>query len=167
MTENIHKVLGYLADWWTGLPNHWFYAAGVIIASLSITPVIVEGIKHLHLKWTATEMTNHMIDFSLWVTATLMGLADFFIVNGSNTALLLPWMTGAIATIKAFAPSVYTYSKAIHGWFTNRKNEKQEQRLQAVLAAADHMIDPVTVSGEASPSMGVAAAGRVDKPLQL
>lgn len=166
-TENIHKVLSYLADWFNSLPGHWFYAAGVIIASLAITPMVVEYVKHLHLKFKATEMTNHMIDFVLWITGGLMALADFFIVNGTNTAYLLPWLATVTPTIKAVAPSVYTYSKAVHSWFTNRKSESQKQRLSAILDAADGLIDPITVSQQPSSSMGATATGRSTEPLQL
>lgn len=116
----------------TSSPTHLWFTVGVVAASLPVTAVIVEWVKRHHFKVNSVELENEVIDFTVLVTGTLMTLADFLITNGTNLARLLPFLAVVLPTIKAFAPSVYTYSKAIHGWFINRKAENQKQRIQAL-----------------------------------
>jgi hypothetical protein len=124
-------------DFWNNLPGHWYYTIGVVLASIPLTAVIVQGVKKLHLKYTSTEMTTHLIDFVVLVTGFLMAAADFVITNGSNTKYLPQFLLVVVPTIKALAPSVYTYSKAINSWFVNRKNESQKDRIAATVKLAN------------------------------
>lgn len=143
MTEvQIAHGINLALSWFTTIPNHWLYTAGVVAASIPLTAVVVQFIKHLHLKMTATEMTNHLIDFVVLVTGFLMAAADFVITNGNNLKYLPQFLLVVVPTIKALAPSVYSYSKAVNGWFINRRAENQKQRLAAVLTAADSLSAP-------------------------
>lgn len=128
-------------DWFTSLPNHWLFTIGVVVASLPLTALILQYVKHLHFKWNGTEMTSHLIDFTLWVTGFLMAAADFVITNGENAKYLPQFLLVVVPVIKAAAPSIYTYSKAINSWTKNRQNETQKQRFSAVLNAADGVIN--------------------------
>jgi hypothetical protein len=149
-TQLIHGV--HLAiDYFNSVPGHWLYTIGVVVASIPLSALVVQGVKKLHFKWTATEMTNHFIDFVVLVTGFLMAGADFVITNGNNVKYLPQFLLVVVPTIKALAPSVYTYSKAIHSWFVNRQSEDQKQRLNAVLSAADVVAPVVNGSGTPQP----------------
>lgn len=137
MEAQILHGLNLALDWFNTVPGHWYYTIGVVAASIPVATLIVEGIKRLHLKYTATEMTSHFIDFVVLVTGFLMAAADFVITNGENTKYLPQFLLVVVPTIKALAPSVYSYSKAINGWFKQRDNEDQKQRLAATLKLAN------------------------------
>lgn len=161
-------------DWFNSLPGHWYYTIGVVVASLPVTALVIQGIKRLHFKWTATEMTNHFIDFVLIVTSFLMAAADFVITNGNNLKYLPQFLLVVVPTIKALAPSVYSYSRAIHSWFINRQSETQKQRFSAVTENLDTFVnhaDAITESATLptrSLSFGNAANGKPEPPkLQL
>jgi uncharacterized membrane protein YqgA involved in biofilm formation len=114
-TQLIHGV--HLAiDYFNSVPGHWLYTIGVVVASIPLSALVVQGVKKLHFKWTATEMTNHFIDFVVLVTGFLMAGADFVITNGNNVKYLPQFLLVVVPTIKALAPSVYTYSRAIHSY---------------------------------------------------
>lgn len=127
-------------DWFNSINGHWYYTAGVVLASIPVTALIVEWFKHLHLKLTAVEMTNKFINFVIWVTGTLMAVADYAITQGATLQALshfLPFLAIVIPTIKALAPDVYEVSKAIHSWFVTRQSEDQKQRLAATVKLAN------------------------------
>lgn len=149
-------------DFWCALPGHWYYTIGVVAASIPVVTLIVEAVKRLHLKYTATEMTSHFIDFVVLVTGFLMAAADFVITNGNNTQYLPQFLLVVVPTIKALAPTVYSYSKAINNWFVNRKSETQDERIAKTFklansfgTAANGVTDEATLptrSGAAEPA---------------
>lgn len=123
----IHKLLTFFnltADYFQSIPYHWYFTAGVVLASIPLTAVVVQGIKHWHFIKTSKEMTNHLIDFTVIVTSAVMAGTDFLLTNGSNMTILLPFLGVVMPSIKAFAPTVYNVSKAVHGWSVNRKAGK-------------------------------------------
>lgn len=151
------KALNFINDLLaaiTSTPEHLWFTVGVVVASLPVTALIVEAYKKYHFKINGVEMENKTIDFVVLVTGGLMTIADFLITNGDNAAKFLPFLTVVLPTIKAFAPTVYTYSRAVHGWFVNRKSEDQKQRLQAL---SDNLNRISNTAG----SMGTEAAGVV------
>lgn len=157
-------------DFWNTLPLHWYFAIGVVLASIPATALVIQAVKHYHFKATSTEMTNHFIDFVLLVTSFLMAAADFIITNGDNLKYLPQFMLVVVPTIKALAPSVYSYSKAINNWFTNRKTEDQKQRFSAVTEGLNKLVsEPDTITETAtlptrSLSFGNVASGRPEPP---
>lgn len=163
-----------LLDWFNSIPNHWLFTIGVVVASLPLTALVLQYVKHLHFKATATEMTNHLIDFTLWVTGFAMAIADFVITNGDNAKYLPQFLLVVVPTIKAAAPSVYSYSKAINNWMKNRQTETDKQRLSSTVALAaklaaepDALTDTATLPTR-SLSFGNAANGKPEPPkLQL
>lgn len=120
-----------------GSPLHLWFTVGVVVASLPVTALVVEWYKRHHFKVNATELTNHAIDFVVAVTATLMTLADFVIANGTNLSHFFPFLITVMPTITAFAPHVYDISRAVHGWFVNRQNESQQQRIANTIKLAN------------------------------
>lgn len=167
MERAAHYINDFL-DFWNALPGHWYYVAGVVVASIAVSPVVIEVLKRLHFRWTGVEMTNHLIDFTVWITGVFMALADFVITNG-QWSNFLPFLAAVAPTIKALAPSIYTYSKAVHNWFILRENETQKQRLGAVLESADKVIaaQPATSFGTAANGITVAKADPGVQTIQL
>lgn len=161
MTEQqLAHGIKYLSDFLQSIPDHWLYTAGVVVASSGLLAIIVQYTKHLHLKWTGEEMTNHFIDFVIWVTGTLMALSDFLLTQGTNMATLLPFLGVAVPTLKALAPTIYNVSKALHSWFVNRQDETQQQRLKAVLKASEGLTTQASgTTHTVSASFGSEAAG--------
>lgn len=162
----INQFLGIIEN----TPLHMWFTLGVILASVPIVTAVVEAVKHLHLKYNGTEMTNRLINFTVTVTGLLMTLADFVITNGTMTAQLFPFMLPTLLAIKAFAPVVYDESKAIHNWLINRQNEDQKQRLSSTVALAAKLIpetDNITETATLptrSISFGNAANGKPEPP---
>lgn len=142
--DQLFRGLDYALSYFNSIPGHWLYTIGIVIASIPLTAMLVQGIKHLHFKYTAKEMTDHFIDFVLLVTGFLMAAADFVITNGNNTKYLPQFLLVVVPTIKALAPSVYTYSKAIHSFFVNRSTETQKQRLSALGSTLDKALGEQT-----------------------
>jgi hypothetical protein len=124
MIDKLLNFINYLLDAINAVPVHVWFIVGVVAASLPVTVGIVQWVKHRHFKKTGLEMENHLIDYTVTVTAALMTLTDFLITNGTQFANLFPFLLVVLPTIKAFAPTVFSISKAIHTAAIERKNKQ-------------------------------------------
>lgn len=149
-------LLSYALEWFNSIPGHWLFTAGVVLASIPLTTVLIQQYKHLHLKLTATELTNHGIDFVLIVTSTLMAVSDFLLTNSGNLGVLFPFLAVTLPMIKAWAPSVYTYSKAINGYLKSHP----KPLFAAGLPDLKPLVEDVT-----TPAPAVAASPVSKEPL--
>jgi hypothetical protein len=169
--DKLLTVLDYIADWFLSIPGHWYYTAGVVIASIATAPMVVQGFKRLHIKHYSKEMTDVLVDFTITVTAALMAAADFLLTNSNNMAYFLPFLGVVLPSIKAFAPTVYNVSKAVHAFSVDRKAKKPlfASTLPHLTPLVEQVTSPVsntyttgtgTNSYTVSSSFGTQSAGR-------
>jgi hypothetical protein len=157
--DKLIRFLNLVADWFISIPGHWYYTAGVVLASIIAAPMLIQGVKRLHIKHSGREMTDVLVDFTITVTAALMASADFLLTNSAHMAYFLPFLGVVLPSIKAFAPTVYNVSKAIHSFTVDRKNKVplSNSNLPDFKTIVPSVTSQTTHSGLPSSSMGIEA----------